>query len=92
MVGLRDGPMKFISELDSGRAKLFDVVRDPDERRNIAGLHVTQVGEYERTLRGWSAAQKQRLRTCCEFRNPLRCSAFGMFAQPLTRRCRPASP
>jgi len=72
MVGLRDGPMKFISELDSGRARLFDVVRDPDERRNIAGLHVTQVGEYERTLRGWSAAQKQRLRTRSEFRNPLR--------------------
>src|SRR5256885_5007479 len=62
MFGLRDGPMKFIYELDSGRAKLFDVADDPDERRNVAGLHVAQAREYERVLRRWSAAQKQALR------------------------------
>lgn len=62
MLGLRDGPMKFIYELDSGRAKLFDVADDPDERRNVAGLHVARTREYERTLRSWSAAQKQAVR------------------------------
>jgi arylsulfatase A-like enzyme len=63
MLGLRDGRMKFIYELDSGRAKLFDVADDPDERRNIAALHPARAREYERRLRSWSAAQKQRLRT-----------------------------
>jgi len=62
MLGLRDGPMKFIYELDSGRAKLFDVTDDPDERRNVAGLHVARARDYERMLRSWSAAQKQALR------------------------------
>jgi hypothetical protein len=62
MVGLRDGPMKFIYELDSGRAKLFDLGDDPDERRNVAGLHVARARDYERVLRSWSAAQKQALR------------------------------
>jgi lipoteichoic acid synthase len=62
MLGLRDGPMKFIYELRSERAQLFDVRDDPDERRNVAGLHDGQVGEYERTLRSWSAAQKQAIR------------------------------
>jgi len=62
MVGLRDGPMKFIYEPDSGRAKLFDVADDPDERRNVAGRDVARARAYERVLRGWSAAQKQALR------------------------------
>jgi hypothetical protein len=62
MLGLRDGPMKFIYELRSGRAQLFDLRDDPDERRNVADLHIGQVREYERTLRSWSAAQKQVIR------------------------------
>lgn len=35
MVGLRDGPMKFIYELSSGRSRLFNVEHDPDERVNV---------------------------------------------------------
>ena len=62
MFGLRDGPMKFIDELRSGRAQLFDLRDDPDERRNVADLHAGQTREYERTLRNWSAAQKQAIR------------------------------
>jgi arylsulfatase A-like enzyme len=62
MVGLRDGPMKFIYELDSGRARLFDVADDPGERRNVAGRHVARARDYERVLRRWSAAQKHALR------------------------------
>jgi len=59
MLGLRDGPIKFIYELRSGRAQLFDVRADPDERRNLADLHAGRIREYERTLQNWSAAQKQ---------------------------------
>ena len=62
MLGLRDGPMKFIYELRSGRTQLFDVRNDADERRNVAGLHAGQVRDNERTLRSWSAAQKQAIR------------------------------
>ena len=61
MVGLRDGPLKFIYELDSGRARLFDVTTDPDERRNIASARAAQVRGYEQLLRSWSAAQKDAL-------------------------------
>ena len=62
MLGLRDGPMKFIYELRSGRAQLFDVRDDPDERRNVADLHAGQTRQYERTLQNWSAAQRQAIR------------------------------
>ena len=62
MLGLRDGRMKFIYELRSERAQLFDMRDDPEERRNVAGLHAGRVHAYERTLRGWSAAQKQAIR------------------------------
>jgi hypothetical protein len=62
MLGLRDGPMKFIYELNSERAKLFDIVADPEERRNVSGLHLARARDYERMLRSWSAAQKQALR------------------------------
>ena len=61
LLGLRDGPMKFIYELNSGRAKLFDVNADPDERQNLVASHTARAREYERTVRGWSAAQKQAL-------------------------------
>src|SRR5439155_14040428 len=62
LLGLRDGPMKFIYDLNSGRAKLFDVTTDPDERRNVAALHAARARDYEWTLRSWSAAQKHALK------------------------------
>jgi hypothetical protein len=61
LIGLRDGPIKFVYELDARRAKLFDLAADPDERRNIAGQEADRARGYERTLRGWSAAQKAEL-------------------------------
>ena len=61
LVGLRDGPMKFIYELDSTRAKLFDIARDPDERENVACKRPEDVKAYERRLIGWSRAQKAAL-------------------------------
>ena len=58
--------MKFIDELRSGRAQLFDVREDPDERRNVAGAHAEQVGEYERHAaeleRGAKADDTRRVR------------------------------
>ena len=61
MLGLRDGPRKFIYELDSGRSRMFDLDMDPGERLDVAGGNMERAREYERLLRGWSAAQKRRL-------------------------------
>ena len=62
MLGLRDGPRKFIHELDSGRSKLFDVVKDPQERMDLSDRHVEEVRWYAQDLRTWSSAQKHLLR------------------------------
>jgi hypothetical protein len=61
MLGLRDGRMKFIYELDSGRSRMFDLETDPGERLNVAGGNIERGRYYQRLLRQWSAAQKHRL-------------------------------
>ena len=58
LVGLRDGDWKFIYELQSGRAKLFDLQRDPEERDDLSLAHGPRVERYKTALLGWSAAQK----------------------------------
>lgn len=57
LLGLRDDCMKFIHELESGRSKLFDLCRDPDERSDISEDHPDRVTHYRGRLREWSAAQ-----------------------------------
>jgi hypothetical protein len=37
------------------------VDHDPGERLNLAGWNIERAAEYERLLRGWSAAQKQAM-------------------------------
>ena len=61
LVGLRDGPWKFVHELESTRDKLFNLERDPLERTDVAGDHQERVGWYRRNLLEWSGAQKGRL-------------------------------
>jgi lipoteichoic acid synthase len=57
-LGLRDGPWKFIHELESGRSKLFDVSLDPEEKMNRASQFPALVSKYKDRLRRWGAAQK----------------------------------
>jgi arylsulfatase A-like enzyme len=57
MLGLRDGRMKFIYELDSGRSRMFDLEQDPGERINVADRNVERGRDYEMLLRRWNAAQ-----------------------------------
>lgn len=57
-LGLRDGPWKFIHELDSGRSSLFDLRCDLGETRNLAARFPARVAAYRRHLERWSAAQK----------------------------------
>jgi len=61
LLGLRDGSLKAIYAIDSGRSSLFDLDADPLERVNIADRFPDRVGWYVQNLKGWSAAQKQRL-------------------------------
>jgi hypothetical protein len=58
LLGLRDGPWKYIYELESGRSRLFDVGRDPQEAHNLAEDDPGAARWYQQRLRQWSAAQK----------------------------------
>ena len=62
LLGLRDGPWKFIYELSSRRSKLFDLRIDPLEKVDISGRYAEQARRYVNDLRRWSEAQKHRLR------------------------------
>lgn len=57
MLGLRDGPWKFIYELESGRSKMFDVDRDPRERSDVSTENNERATRYAQIVRGWSGAQ-----------------------------------
>ena len=61
LLGLRDGSLKVIYAIDSGRSSLFDLDADPLERVSVADRYPDRVGWYVQNLKGWSAAQKQRL-------------------------------
>jgi Sulfatase len=58
LAGVRDGKWKLITELNSSRAKLFDVETDPGETRNVAGQHPDLVTMWQRRLDHWASTQK----------------------------------
>jgi hypothetical protein len=60
MMGLRDGPWKFIHELESGRSALFNLSHDPLERSDRSTNEPDRVRWYREDLEGWAAAQKSR--------------------------------
>jgi hypothetical protein len=62
MLGLRDGSRKFIYEIESRRGRLYDLDRDPGERRDVAAAFPAPARWYAQDLRSWSAAQRTRLR------------------------------
>jgi hypothetical protein len=61
LLGLRDGDWKFIFEIESGRAKLFDLARDPDEANNVAHGNELRVTAYRERLLAWVGAQRFRV-------------------------------
>jgi len=61
LLGLRDGRLKCLLEIESGRARLFDVVSDPRETDDVAVDHSAEADWYVDRLRAWSAAQRARL-------------------------------
>ena len=61
LLGLRDGPRKFIYELDSGRSRLLDLEKDPQEKMDLSSRYTGDARWYTQDLRSWSAAQKHLL-------------------------------
>jgi hypothetical protein len=62
LLGLRDGPLKFIHEVDSGRSKLFEIDKDPQEKTDRLDRYAEQARWYERNLRAWSGSQTEVLK------------------------------
>jgi hypothetical protein len=61
-LGLRDSCWKYLYEIDSGRSKLFDVCRDPDETQNRAADFGSFVRAYRDRVQHWAAAQSDAVR------------------------------
>jgi phosphoglycerol transferase MdoB-like AlkP superfamily enzyme len=58
LFGMRFGSWKFISEVDTGFARLYDLSLDPNERRNVASLHPDLVRNFRSGVFEWSEAAK----------------------------------
>ncbi|HEY1760729.1 MAG TPA: sulfatase [Bryobacteraceae bacterium] len=50
LAGVRDGPWKLIQELDSGRAKLFNLERDPRETTDISRENPELAARYRHVI------------------------------------------
>ena len=57
-LGLRDGCLKYIHEVESGRDRIFDVCSDPDEKADISAHLKERVQSYRDHVMRWSRAQK----------------------------------
>jgi hypothetical protein len=55
---LRDGPWKFIYEIESGRTKLFDLDLDPRELNDLAPREPARTSQYSQLVRNWCSTQK----------------------------------
>ncbi|HET9308163.1 MAG TPA: sulfatase-like hydrolase/transferase [Candidatus Sulfotelmatobacter sp.] len=58
LLGLRDGRWKFVYEIGSGRAQLFDLERDPKEMSDVSAREAARASWYGQVVRGWCNAQK----------------------------------
>jgi len=61
LVGLRDGPRKFIHDMRSGRSRWFDLDDDPNETVDLSDCFPDESRRYVETLEGWVASQRAML-------------------------------
>jgi arylsulfatase A-like enzyme len=61
-LGLRDGPWKFIFEIESGRMKLFDLGTDPAERTDLSDVQQARAAAYREHVKAWCATQRALIR------------------------------
>jgi len=58
LLGLRDGPWKFVYDVGSGREQLFDLTKDSHEMTDVSASEAARTSWYSQVVRGWSSAQK----------------------------------
>jgi arylsulfatase A-like enzyme len=58
LLGLRDGPWKYIYELESRRSELFDLDHDPSETADLSPVQHDRTAAYHDLLMRWSESQK----------------------------------
>jgi len=58
LMGVRDGRWKYLYEMESGRSKLFDVVADPEESKDLAPMHAERASAYRERVCEWASVQK----------------------------------
>ena len=56
-LGLYDACAKYLFETNSGRSKLYDVCRDPDETNDLSDREPDRISVYRSRLEQWIAAQ-----------------------------------
>jgi arylsulfatase A-like enzyme len=61
LLGVRDGPWKLIYELESRRARMFDMERDPFEKTDISRANPERAARYTQVVQRWSGAQQSYL-------------------------------
>lgn len=62
LLGLRDGPWKFVYETGSRRPQMFHLERDPKELSDVSARDRTRAEWYGQVVLGWSSAQKSYLK------------------------------
>jgi arylsulfatase A-like enzyme len=62
LVGIRDGPWKFVWEVNSNDQRLFDASRDAAELLELSAKNRVMVAQYRERLGRWAAAQKALLK------------------------------
>jgi arylsulfatase A-like enzyme len=58
LLGLRDSRWKFVYDIGSGRASLFDLETDPQETADVSAREAARTSWYGDVVSGWSSTQK----------------------------------
>jgi hypothetical protein len=58
LVGVRDGPYKYIRNLETGAEEFYDLEEDPKEKDNIIALHARRAAVYQEKLEQWRTFQR----------------------------------
>jgi arylsulfatase A-like enzyme len=62
LLGLRDGPWKFVYEIRSGRTRLFNLDSDPKEMSDASAREAARASRYSQLVLDWSSHQKKEMR------------------------------
>ena len=61
LLGVREDGFKYIFDVTTGREELYDLARDPDEQRNVAGQHPVKCQQLRRRVAAWRAHEAEHL-------------------------------